>query len=130
MNGEQNAIVAKSWLEKAESALQDARLLFENKRLASCVNRLYYAAFYGASAVLASRGESYGRHSAVRSAVHRDFVNTGLLSTEFGRIYDILLSRREQSDYQPTAKFELDEVAEYLDKSIAMVEALKKIFAG
>lgn len=98
MNEEQRSVLVTSWLAKADSAMEDAQLLKENGRLGACVNRLYYAVFYAASAVLALRGQSYGRHSAVRAAVHRDFVNAGLLDKECGRIYDILMSRREQAD--------------------------------
>jgi uncharacterized protein (UPF0332 family) len=127
MNGDQRELLAKSWMEKADSALQDARLLMENGRFSSCVNRLYYSVFFAACAVLASRGESYSRHSAVRSSIHRDFVNTGLLSKEQGRIYDILLSRREQSDYQPSATFTADEVSDYLHRAAEMIDSLKKL---
>ena len=127
MNTQQREIITKSWMEKADAVLQDARLLSQNGRFASCVNRLYYAVFYSASAALASSGQTYGKHSAVRSAVHRDFVNSGLLDKELGRMYDILLSRREQSDYQPLMVFSPEEVENYLDKAVEMVAAFKGI---
>jgi uncharacterized protein (UPF0332 family) len=127
MNAQQQKIIVKSWFEKADAVMQDARLLFQNGRLASCVNRLYYAVFYSASAVLVSQGKKYGKHSAVRSAVHRDFINTGLLDKEYGRMYDILLSRREQSDYQPLTAFSMDEVEMFLIKATEIVEAFKRI---
>ncbi|MDD5674692.1 MAG: hypothetical protein PHC61_11050, partial [Chitinivibrionales bacterium] len=59
--------------------------------------------------------------------VHRDFINSALLDKEQGRIYDILLSRREQSDYQPSVVFAVEEGGEYLDKASIMIGALKKI---
>lgn len=127
MNSQQKEIIVKSWFEKANAVLQDARLLFQNGRLSSCVNRLYYAVFYSASAVLVSQGKKYGKHSAVRSAVHRDFVNSGLLDKEYGRMYDILLSRREQSDYQPLTVFSSDEVEIFLAKATEIVDAFKRI---
>jgi uncharacterized protein len=116
-----------TWFEKAGSALQDAILLNENGRWAACVNRLYYAVFYAANAVLASRGQTYAKHSAVRGAMHRDFVNTGLLDKEFGRIYDILLSRREQADYRPAVTFGPDEVGDYLIRARQFVDASKRL---
>mgnify|MGYP006301249017 CR=1 FL=1 len=129
MNEQQRATLVETWLTKSDSALRDARLLKENGSLSACVNRLYYAAFYAVSAVLASRNQSYGKHSAVRAAVHRDFVKTGLLSKEHGRTYDILLSRREQADYQPAVTFEPDEVHEYFVHAREMVAALKGLAA-
>lgn len=37
-------------IEKADQTMLDARLLFENERYNSAVNRLYYACFYLGSA--------------------------------------------------------------------------------
>ena len=130
MNEDQRAILVQSWTEKADAALLDARLLLENNRLAACVNRLYYAVFYAASAVLTYRNQEYGKHSAVRSAIHRDFVNAGLLNREHGRMYDILLSSREQSDYLPSMEFEQDEVAEYMASAAEIVDVLKRLIAS
>jgi uncharacterized protein (UPF0332 family) len=38
--------------EKAAQTLEDARYLFEGKRLFSAVNQIYYALFYEVSALL------------------------------------------------------------------------------
>jgi len=127
MNEDQRLVLARSWIEKADAALLDARLLLENDRLHSCVNRLYYAVFYAASAVLAYRNQAYGKHSAVRSAFHRDFVNTGLVKKEHGRMYDILLGRREQSDYQPAITFQTAEVAEYMNAARQIIDACRSL---
>jgi uncharacterized protein (UPF0332 family) len=129
MNEEQKLILVKFWIDKADSAIQDAKLLMENGRFSACVNRLYYSVFYAASAVLAFRGQNYGRHSAVRSAVHRDFVNSGIIDREYGRLYDILMSRREQADYRPAVVFCADEVSDYYLRAQKMVEVLKTLAA-
>lgn len=123
----QRDMLGKMWFIKAETALDDARLLSKKGSLAACVNRLYYAAFYAVSAVLALQGKSYGKHSAVRSSLHRDFINTGLLDKKCGQIYDILLSRREQADYQPALSFEIDEIREYLISTEVMLQELRKL---
>jgi len=66
--------IARYWMEKAKESLDSARLECEKEHLGFCLNRLHYAVFYAVSSVLASRGLKYGKHSAVRSALHRDFV--------------------------------------------------------
>jgi len=43
-------------LARAEETLKDAEILAAQKRWGSCVNRLYYACFYAASALLAQKG--------------------------------------------------------------------------
>ncbi|MFO8008502.1 MAG: HEPN domain-containing protein [Candidatus Brocadiia bacterium] len=62
-------------------------------------SRAYYAAFHAVSALFAARGRSFGRHSAVEAAVHRDLVRTGALSKESGAAYSALLRLREVADY-------------------------------
>jgi len=43
-------------IERAEEALDDAKMLLGDGRLGSALNRGYYAVFYGAMAVLARIG--------------------------------------------------------------------------
>jgi len=66
--------IAGYWMEKAEESLESARLEYSQGHFGFCINRLYYAAFYAVSAVLAARGLKYGKHAAVRASLHRDFV--------------------------------------------------------
>jgi len=74
---ENRAAIARNWLDKADDALEIAELSLGRGPLVSCVNRMYYAAFYAVSAVLADEGITYGKHAAVRASVNRDLVKTG-----------------------------------------------------
>ena len=49
----------------------------------SSASRAYYAAFHGVTTVLAGRGMEFTKHTAVRAALHRDLIQTGLLSADF-----------------------------------------------
>lgn len=55
---DQRQILVSVWLDKSENAFQDAQLLLNNDRLAGCLNRLYYSAFYATSGALLSIGLS------------------------------------------------------------------------
>jgi len=50
----------------------------------SAASRAYYAAFHGVAALFAVEGKSFRKHTAIEAAVHRDLVNTGRCSEEFG----------------------------------------------
>jgi len=41
----------------------------ENDRLSFAINRLYYVLFYAMSAILTAKGDSYSKHSGVRSCI-------------------------------------------------------------
>jgi len=84
---------AEEW-QRAIASLKAARYLTEIDP-DSAASRAYYAAFHAVTALFALRGKSFKRHAAVRSAVHRDLVNT----EQLGRDYDYLVNLRETGDY-------------------------------
>lgn len=67
--------------------------------LDASASRAYYAAFYAVSPLLALRGQSFSKHSAVEAAVHRDLVRTGQWPPALGRAYSYLLELRTTGDY-------------------------------
>lgn len=75
-------------LKIAEDSLNSAQRELDAGALAFAVNRLYYAAFYGVSALLLERRYSFKKHSGVRSIFHKEIIKTGLLDTKWGKCYD------------------------------------------
>lgn len=62
-------------------------------------SRAYHAAFHGVTAVLATRGLAFTKHTAVRAALHRDLIQAQLLPADLGKDYDFLLDLRETADF-------------------------------
>lgn len=104
--------LALYWLDKADESLNSAKSELEAGRLTFAVNRLYYAMFYAVSALFVSSNQHYGKHSAVRAALHRDFIKPGLIDKQVGRLYDKLFNARQQGDYVPLVEFDKDIVVE------------------
>ena len=65
----------------------------------TAANRAYYAVFFAVSALFASEGKLFKKHSGVRSAVHKELINTGRWSDSLGDDYDMLIDLREVADY-------------------------------
>lgn len=99
-------------MDKADESLKSANSELEAGRLTFAVNRLYYTMFYAVSALFVSRDQSYGKHSAVRAALHRDFIKPGLIDKQVGRLYDELFNARQQGDYAPLVEFDKEVVIE------------------
>lgn len=55
------------YMQNADEMLDVAREKLNNNHVSSACNRAYYAVFYAASALLFSKGKSYGKHSAYLS---------------------------------------------------------------
>jgi hypothetical protein len=113
------------WRKRAKECIEDAKLLFENKRLYSAVNRIYYALFYQVSAILLAKGLSFSKHSGVLAAFNKEFVKTGKVDKELGKFYNRMFEHRKTGDYGELVEFEEDEVREWLnnaEKFLASVE--------
>ena len=109
--------LAKYWMKKACKSLETAKHEFSRKNIDFCVNRLYYAVFYAVSSLLIIEGKSYKKHSAVRIALHREFVKTGLIPVEYGKLYDALLQDREEADYVAFVDFDPEVIKEELSQT-------------
>ena len=115
--------IVRHFIEKSRDALASARREQPLSAVAS-INRSYYAAFYAVSAVLAAQGQTFTRHSAVRSALHRDLINAGRLADEIGTAYDELFDARGDSDYNSMIQVGPPDAAVALELSERVVAAL------
>ncbi len=134
-NHENRLLLARYWLVKSDESLASAESEFDAGRLSFAVNRLYYALFYGMSAILAVKGEQVSKHTAVRAAFHKDYVRTGIIPNELGQLYTTLFTRRHQMDYTPLASVEQSTVLEYTANTKKLLKELhflaeKEINAG
>jgi len=87
-------------LRQAEQALADATgALDANLSDAVIVNRLYYACFHTAQAVLYDRGYEPESHGAVLSLFGSEVVVAGDASRDQGRLLNDLSALRKQADY-------------------------------
>lgn len=84
---------------RANTTLKEANLLLENNFAAASLNRLYYACFYEASALLASKDVFVKTHSGVKQMLGLHFVSTGLIIVELGKFYSNLFRNRLGVDY-------------------------------
>lgn len=86
-------------IQKAEKYLRSAEVLRGIGDLDSAASRLYYAMFYCAEALLASKGLAFSSHRAVVSAFARQFVKTGLLPAEMHAWLREAFDKRQLGDY-------------------------------
>ncbi len=118
--------LADYWLSQAEASLSAARRELAAGELNFCVNRLYYAAFYAASGVLAARGQTYSKHAAVRAALHRDLVRPGLIEPHFGELYNRLFADRHDADYVAFTTFDPERLSGELEQVEAFLSSLRQ----
>ena len=58
-------------LTRAKETLDEAKILLDSNKLPGAVNRIYYAMFYAATALLLAHGISSTKHAGIISLFHR-----------------------------------------------------------
>lgn len=86
-------------IRRARETYQDAQTLFEMGSINSSVNRLYYAAFYAALALLIDKDIKVKSHKGVQQKLGEEFVLKGQISKELAKVYSILSDYRHKGDY-------------------------------
>jgi len=71
------AALARHRLAQAHETLAEANQLLASQAFRGAVNRLYYAAFYAARALLALREVDAARHGGLISLFQQHFIKTG-----------------------------------------------------
>ena len=119
--------IVRYWFEKAAESLAAATDELNAGRPVFSVNRIYYACFYGVSAVFLQQKLQFKKHSGVRAAFHKNLVKTGLISQEYGKLYDELFEARQRGDYIEFVNFEKGQVQAWLDMASKFIIATKKL---
>ena len=86
-------------LEKSRQALKEAEVLENSGFFNAAVNRLYYAAYYAASALLLGEALETVTHKGIKVMLGLKFIQTGKLDKSFGQTYQRLFDSRQAGDY-------------------------------
>jgi uncharacterized protein (UPF0332 family) len=113
--------------KRAKETLKDAEQLFKSGSLFSAVNRIYYAMFYEVIALLLTKGFSSPKHSGVKSIFNREFVKTGKVSIQSGKLFARMYDFRQKGDYEDFVTFEENKVREWLDNAKLFIEELENL---
>ena len=109
------------YMENAQESLSVAQLNFDNDFYAAAINRAYYAIFYAANALLATRKLARSKHSGVLAAFRQHFIKPGLLSSELSEIYGQVLDDRHEGDYEIITATSKEDAAVDLQQARAFV---------
>jgi len=113
--------------KRAKETLEDAEQLFNLGSLFSAVNRIYYAMFYEVIALLLTKNLSSPKHSGVKSLFNQEFVKSGEVSIESGRLFSRMFDFRQKGDYEDFVSFEADKVKEWLDDAKLFIKELEEL---
>jgi uncharacterized protein len=114
-------------VERATELFEDAQLLAQNKRWKSCINRLYYSSFQLVNAVLYRKAITARTHNGLKTKFFEEYIKTGIISAEYGKLYSRLIDWRQESDYSAYVEFEEEDISPLIEKVEEFNDILKKL---
>jgi uncharacterized protein (UPF0332 family) len=119
--------LARHRLARAREALKDGEILLTQGSLNSAANRFYYAAFYAAPALLATKEVDSARHSGVIALFQKHFVKPGTIDTQIAKAFPRAFEKRQASDYGDFAVLTEAEVERMHAESRAFVDVCAEL---
>lgn len=113
--------------QRAHETLQEVPFLKAQGYYNTATNRLYYACYYAAVALLHKYDLSAGTHAGVKTMLGLYFVSKGLITKESGRAFSTLFDSRQRGDYDDfvyATEEQIDELYPKAERFIEEVDAL------
>ena len=89
-----------AYMARAQQAIETGQYVMHREDFIAAVNRAYYAMFYAANALLATRGLERSKHSGVLATFREHFIKTGIIEATMSRYYGEALDERHTADYE------------------------------
>lgn len=112
-------------IERAWETLDDAEILAHEEKWNSCINRLYYAAFYAINALLLHHGQKPTTHAGIKLNFSQNFIKTNKIPKTYGKIFSQLSSWRQKGDYGDLIQFTKENALPYftpIEELIKLIE--------
>jgi uncharacterized protein (UPF0332 family) len=93
-------------INRAFETLREAETMIEHQFWNASINRVYYACFYAVSALLLKKGVDSSTHKGLRQMFGLHFIQTGVVSKEYGKFFSDLFDRRQTGDYDDFITFD------------------------
>jgi uncharacterized protein (UPF0332 family) len=127
LNDEERAAIVSLRLERAKETMTEAKANADLGYWRVTANRLYYACFYAATALLIKHGHSAQTHSGVIVMLGLHFVKQGIISKEQGLLYQKLFEQRQTGDYGDMVVIDPDTVKASIEPAEAFIATVRKL---
>lgn len=117
-------------LQRSYETLKEADFNESGGYYNAAVNRLYYAAYYAASALMLAYGIDCSTHAGIKTMLSLKFVKPGLLDRVHGRTFMSLLESRHAGDYEDFVYCDQNLYELLKPKTEAFIEAIHTLIIG
>jgi len=127
LTDEERSVVVAYRMECAYDTLLDVKLAIQNKRWKNAANRLYYACYYAAIALLLNDGYMARTHSGVKTLLGLHYETKKIIDENLMKAYRKMFNLRQTGDYEDLVVITEGEVLSLFapaEKFIAEIENL------
>lgn len=125
---DKKAIIAYR-IQKSEQTMIEARDCAKMGHWNLAANRLYYALFHVASALLVDKGYTSKTHSGIICIIGQEFVTKGLLASEDGRLLSRLQNMRQSGDYDDMFDWTESDIKPLFKPTEVLLDKMKKLIS-
>ena len=129
LNDEERAALVALEMEKAQKLLVDAEQIAALQIWDTVANRLYYAAFHAASALMIHDGHPVNSHRGMVAMLGMHYVKAGILSVDEGRLYSQLQTMRDKGDYNVGFNATANDVQPFIELTKNFVAKIQFVVA-
>ena len=114
-------------LQRAYETLKEAEVMIRESFYNAAVNRMYYACYYAAVALLLKYDIQTQTHNGVKTMLGLHFISTGKLSLKIGKTFSTLFEKRQSGDYDDFVYCDQSLVEELYPQASLFIDAVKEI---
>lgn len=124
LTDEERSAIVNYRIEKSRIALDEINRVMPLMVWGIVANRMYYALYYAASALLISDVHQVNTHKGVISLLNQYYVRTGKLAKEDGNLFGSVFAFRQGSDYDDFIDASEEDIKRYLPQVEQLVEKI------
>lgn len=121
---EERIAIVNYRIEKSYNTYNEALQTCSLSMFSLAANRLYYAVYHAAGALLIANGIAAHSHSGLMTMVHLHFIKSGILSRDDGLLLRRLFSLRQRSDYDDFIEIEENELTPFIPSVKAFIDKI------
>lgn len=127
LSAEERRTLVEKELERARETFEEIEVLRQAGKWNGAANRVYYSVFHAVNALLINDGIQTVRHKSSHALFSQNYIKTGKLPLQFGKLYNNLQTLREKSDYNCFYDVDEQDINEGTELARRFIEEIGKL---
>jgi uncharacterized protein (UPF0332 family) len=127
LSEEERKSIVEYRLKRAKETFAEIPILTENKLWRNAANRLYYACFYAANAILINDGYQAHTHNGVKSLFSLNYIKENKIDKSLIKMYGKLFNMRQSGDYEVWFETEEDDVMPFIEPAGEFIAEIERL---